>query len=537
MTAARRPRDCRQRGETLVELVLAIFIMGSAGLVFLGALAAAWINADRQNGQERARSLAATVQELATADNPRFIACEPAQAAYQAALDEIDVGEDYTLTVTEVAGWNGTTFSTAGACDPATQRLQRVTVAATGPSGAAQQVVFAKSRARLDGSEALVDAATTPAALGTFTLRVASPPNTPNPDGTVRFAVFAPADVECTNPLWQTLADPADPAADPAAKAAVAPGAALPRTADIDFSDKQAQVEAPLFTIAESYGNSPGTYRWRATYLGGAAADPTSTPCGGPGREIPLERAAIQLEPRTVGPGEPAVYRTGLRLGNVAPGQVKVTVHGVTPGAAPGDPCAAGTPRELPPITPAPDGALTVTVPPSVYEDYGDYVVTADYLGDVGHLPTRQECAQGAPLRVRAASEIGLAVISTPQGPGLDAAVTDGWTSPASPNPGVLTFKIFHTRCMGAPVAEQSVPLTNGRATATFPGLASGEYWALAEWAGDERNVGDATTCQPFPVAGAAPPADPMVPPGANPANPPGAVLPPGPVAPAMRRL
>ncbi|MGQ0463973.1 MAG: hypothetical protein ACT4QG_01510 [Sporichthyaceae bacterium] len=519
----RRRRHCRDRGETLLELVMAVALMGSAGVVFLGVLAAAWLNAERQDGTERARTLASSIAELSSAESLRFEPCA-GLGDYQPALDRmVDEREGYTeqtppadrryrLTVTEVVGWNGTGFVADG-CDRATQRLQRVTVKAEGPGGAVQQIVFTKSRTTTDGSEAVVDATTTPATLGNFALSVSSPGSAPAPEGTVRFAVFAPSDPECRNALWQTLKDPADASANPSAKAVRAPRRALLQTGDLDFSDRRAEVTVPMFDIAAAYDDEPGTYRWRATYLGGAEVDPSSTPCGGPGREIPLEKAEIELPQLTVEPGGVAVYQSQLRLGNVVPGSIRLTLHGLAPGA-PGDPCTTGQARELAPIQPAQDGAWAFRVDPSMYEDFGDYVLSAAYGGDVGHLPLRQECRDGQLLRVRAPSELGLRIDPLPEGPRLSAALVQGWQGQAG-NPGLVTFRVFGTADCATPVpgVEATVAMNGGQATTTFAGLAPGDYWASAEWTGDARNVGDATSCRPMPVAGPpATPGDPLPP-------------------------
>jgi hypothetical protein len=520
MTGSLRRDMRRGRGETLLEMVLAIFLMGAAGLVFLGTLAAAMVYADHRKTEAGARDLVSTVGELANADNPRFTPCATT-TDYQPAVDAL-AQAPYKLTVVEVARWTGSQFTTDGACDPNSQRLQRITIRADGPGGTAQQVVVTKSSDRTD-SGVLVAAQTAPGAtVGDFTLQVGSPATAANPTGGVRFAVFAPTDANCQAPLWQTLAQPSAAGANPAVGSAIAPAAPLPAVGDSTFTARQANVTLPLFTIAAAYGNQPGTYRWRATYLGDAASQPSVTNCGGTGREIPMAPTTITLPEVTVQQGGAALYQPVLASADAVPGAVTFTVHGVTPGA-PGDPCVTGTAVQLPPAEPDPAGVVHQTVDERAYGHFGDYRVTVDYPGDPAHLPEHQSCPQGSLLHVQAASALSLAETAGPTGPALLATTPQGWVTPPGQNAGMVTFTVYSTPTCQTPLPGVTAvaPMVNGAATTTFAGLAPANYWAGAVWTGDARNVASTAQCVPFPVVGASgpgmAPAPPLAAPGMHP--------------------
>jgi hypothetical protein len=490
------------RGETLIELVLSIVLMGTAGLIFVGTLVAAAMHADKTKGHTGAGQLLASVSAMSNTDNPPFIACAQPEK-YQPAFTAMDK-DGYTLHVTEVASWTGTTFDAAAPCDANTQALQRITVRADDAHGPAHTVVLTKSRT---GTVTLADSATAPAQQGEFALSVGTPA-TQAPGG-VRFAVFAPSDATCQHPLWQTLADANAQDANPTLGAGVQPMAALRAELDATLTDRQAAVSVPMLDIADAFGDQPGLYRWRATYLGGGGTQPSATACGGAGQEIPLSTMAIPLPPQTLQPGGIAVYQPVLAHDQSQPGTVTFTVHGIAPGA-PGDPCTTGTAFALPPIQPGPDGRISQVIDPQVYGDYGDYMVTAAYAGDVTHLRSRDLCTQGTLLRVKAASAIALS--APPTGPVLIATMQQGWPAPDG---GPVTFTVFSDAGCTAPVPGVQVPapMIGGQARATLANLPPAGYWATAAYAGDDRNTpSPLTPCTPFPVLTAAPMGAPVAP-------------------------
>jgi hypothetical protein len=210
----------------------------------------------------------------------------------------------------------------------------------------------------------------------------------------------------------------------------------------------------------------------------------------------------IPLPTLTLNPGGTAVYQQVLQHDQSQPGTVTFTVHGIAPGA-PGDPCTTGTAFALPPIQPGPDGVINQVVDPQIYGDYGDYMVTAAYQGDVTHLRSRDMCAQGTLLRVKAVSAIALS--APPTGPVLLASMQQGW---AAPDGGPVTFTVFSDAACTQPVPGVQVPapMRGGQAQATLGNLAPASYWATAAYAGDDRNTpSPITPCTPFPVMSAAP--------------------------------
>jgi hypothetical protein len=507
------------RGETLVELLVATFLIGSAGLVLVGALAAATLQADRTNDQAVARDLVASVAALAGSDSPRFTPCA-APTDYQPAVSAME-RNGYHLTVVEVANWTGGSFAPAGPaapCDPANQHLQRITVRADGPNGTVQQVVVAKSSTRLDGSTALTEPQTAAGSgVGQFNLSVSSYYDAAHaPGGPVRFAVFGPTDVTCTHPLWQTVANPGDPRYNPAAGAGVAPTVALPSVGDAVFNRGQASVTVPVFTVADAYGDQPGDYRWRATYLGDARSGPSASSCGGPGREISLDQTAISLPDVTIAPGGAAVYQPVLEHVQSVPGALTFTVHGVGAGPS-GQPCTTGAALRLPPQQPGTDGTVNQVIDPGIYGGFGDYRITLDYPGDTTHLPLHETCAQGHPLRVLAGAALGVTAPRTPAGPMLVASMGQGWLTPPGQDAGMVTFTTYNTADCAIPLpgVTATVAMANGQASASFAGLAPANYWARAAWTGDTRNAAATSGCVPFPVlASTLPGPGPLMPPG-----------------------
>jgi len=187
--SARRRRARADRGETLIELVLSIVLMGSAGLVFVGTLAAAMLHSDRTKGHTEAANLLASVSALADTDSLPFVPCaQPAD--YQSAVSVLDKDE-YKLTVDKVVGWNGSDFVEGAACDPNTQGLQRITVSAAAPRGVVHRVVITKSRTA-QGGVALQGASTSPSQQGAFALSVDAAQSGPQPSAAAAVGIVFP---------------------------------------------------------------------------------------------------------------------------------------------------------------------------------------------------------------------------------------------------------------------------------------------------------------------------------------------------------
>jgi hypothetical protein len=141
-------------GETLIGLTLAVALMGGAGLVFATSLATAVKGAGLMQGQAAADTVVASAaqtvaDEAAVPFNTALNSgvCDPhtAATAYQTALNAVPSPPGFTTTVTAVASWEGSAFtSTPSACT--TDGLQRVTLQTATPDGATKQAAVAKQR-------------------------------------------------------------------------------------------------------------------------------------------------------------------------------------------------------------------------------------------------------------------------------------------------------------------------------------------------------------------------------------------------------
>jgi len=128
--ATRRTPERDDRGETLVELVVAVAILGIAAVAILGGLMvsiqSSVMHRNDASGGAYVRSFAEAIQT--GVDNNGYKACANAQSGY-ALVSVPDLPSGYTKTVTAVSSWNGSTW---GPC--AVDGVQRLdlTVTTTG---------------------------------------------------------------------------------------------------------------------------------------------------------------------------------------------------------------------------------------------------------------------------------------------------------------------------------------------------------------------------------------------------------------------
>ena len=127
-------RRCRgQAGETLVELLITVSILGIAVVAILAGLG----TAVRLSGTHRAQANAETIVAAGaeSVKKQSYVDC----ASTYSPTDGVTLPNGWSLTVTSVKKWNGTSFVTS--CPSPDQRLQLVTVRAASPSGQSIELV------------------------------------------------------------------------------------------------------------------------------------------------------------------------------------------------------------------------------------------------------------------------------------------------------------------------------------------------------------------------------------------------------------
>ena len=110
MAAHRTPRN-DDRGETLVELVVAVAILGIAAVAILGGLMmtiqSSVMHRNDASGGAYVRSFAEAIQT--DVDNNGYKTCANALSGY-AGVAVPDLPSGYTKTVTAVQSWNGSAW-------------------------------------------------------------------------------------------------------------------------------------------------------------------------------------------------------------------------------------------------------------------------------------------------------------------------------------------------------------------------------------------------------------------------------------------
>ncbi len=127
--STRRTPACSDAGETLIELVIAIAILGIAAVAILGALMmsvrSSVLHRNDASGDAYVRSYAEAIQTWVDANNIQ--PCASAASTYQA-VPVTDLPPGYTRAVT-VQSWNGSAW---GACTADGIQRLNLTVTTTG---------------------------------------------------------------------------------------------------------------------------------------------------------------------------------------------------------------------------------------------------------------------------------------------------------------------------------------------------------------------------------------------------------------------
>ena len=129
------------RGETLIELVVAIAILGIAAVAILGGLMVSIrtsvMHRNDATGGAYVRSFAEAIQSSVDSAG-RYKSCATAASAY-AGVAVPDLPSGHTTSVTAVQSWNGSTW---GACTAdGVQRLDlKVTTTGSGPLAAEEKL-------------------------------------------------------------------------------------------------------------------------------------------------------------------------------------------------------------------------------------------------------------------------------------------------------------------------------------------------------------------------------------------------------------
>jgi type II secretory pathway pseudopilin PulG len=119
-------------GETLVELLLALVILGIAAVAILGGLLLSVQSSDLHRkaatGGAYVRSFAEAIQNHV--DSSGYKSCATAKASYEA-VPVPDLPSGYSVKVTGVQSWNGTAW---GSCSA--NGIQRLNLEVTSPGDA-----------------------------------------------------------------------------------------------------------------------------------------------------------------------------------------------------------------------------------------------------------------------------------------------------------------------------------------------------------------------------------------------------------------
>lgn len=128
----RGPDRSSEAGTTLIELLVAVAIMGIAFVTILGGIGTAIIGADYQRRDATSGVVLTSAAEKIVADTKPYKPC-----AQPVDYQDPPSPSGFTVSVTEVAFWDGSSrFVPLSSCTPAADKgIQLIKLSLTPPSG------------------------------------------------------------------------------------------------------------------------------------------------------------------------------------------------------------------------------------------------------------------------------------------------------------------------------------------------------------------------------------------------------------------
>ena len=455
-----RETDARgQRGETLIELIVAVAIMGTSIVVLVAALAAAVANATRQKTDAKGQSVLNTYAERAT--RVPFIPC----ATPDDYTDRLPAPEgDYKPSVARVASWDGAAYRSGSRLDAAID-ASATTIQVQDPAGLPP--ASAKYEIRVDA------AAGTPPEQMSVTSRAA---NTLTVTRTAGIAHDAEEAVSvCPDPL---------------------PGS----TSQSSYQAQLLDLEVDGPPVSQLGTSSPYTAAMsvakrgplRVPELRATAVAPA--PPAKAGTEVSLtDKATLTLPPGATAPT----------------GTMTFSLYGPDPSDPDTIACTAPPVKTsttpLAGVAPDPSGAFVVDgeapfyIPPRA----GRYGWVVAYSGDAANEGATGVCgAAGQSIVVGQATPTVTTLVLSPSGGAPDVVggetkVAARLVSAATPT-GEITFELYGpadaTTCEGTPLVVQTPPVAvapNGDDTPSQPFTFTepGKYRWKAIYGGDDNNA------------------------------------------------
>ena len=523
-------RGVRDRGETLIELLIAITLMAGMGAVFIAGLFTTVVSARIQHARADAHSIVTTAGEAVTSLG--FLPCGTAEE-YEDSLFDAFLELDSKVVIQSVEEWNGTDFggvqelgSLADGSsvleldaskfpDPATSsgyqikvgdefmnvvskaadasflivdrngtkpallaeammcsRLQRFTLHADAqPDGPAQEAVIAK-RGPLTSpafsSMAILSAIDEAGADDVSISAVLA--DAANPTGTIVFSLYGPADPTC---------------------------AGTPSFSDtVPVSGNGTYPSGPAHPADVT---NPGTYRWQVSYSGDPSNPGIVGTCGPPGQTIRLDQVTGTTSTPSILAGQTVTDSVTLATPDspVPPtGTVTFKLYG------PGDPGCTGASVDLTSVPVTAAWPYTAPLPDTVLNVAGDYRWRAFYIGDMNNAAASTPCA--APTQLvhvgKAVTNLVVAPVDTTATAGAVVHATGTLTGYALPA-GSVTFHLYdNSGCAGTAVADlaPTALVDPGTGATTSPDytvtVPVGTYFWGATYGGDANNEAD-TEC------------------------------------------
>jgi Tfp pilus assembly protein PilV len=140
MTLRRRSAADRERGESLIEVLLAVTVLGIAFVGILAGLATAINLSARHRGQANADVVLVSAAE--SVKNQAYVPCPNVSTSSYNPTQGVTLPNGWAasdLQVTEVKKWNGSSFVTS--CPATDNSLQLITIRAATPDGKSSESI------------------------------------------------------------------------------------------------------------------------------------------------------------------------------------------------------------------------------------------------------------------------------------------------------------------------------------------------------------------------------------------------------------